>query len=65
MPIAKCKHCKGEGYVYPVIEIECNSCYNHDIDKKKCRHCSFTGWVKRAVSQICMECEGTGKKSKE
>jgi len=56
-----CKHCKGEGYVHPVISTECNFCYNHPEGKKKCCECMGKGWEKRAVSEICGTCGGSGK----
>ena len=31
----KCKNCKGEGFVHPMITMECNMCYNNDEGKKK------------------------------
>ena len=57
----KCKNCKGEGFVHPMITMECNMCYNNDEGKKTCCECMGKGWETRAVSQICATCGGSGK----
>ena len=57
-----CKHCKGEGSVYPTISVECNMCYNHPEGKKTCCECLGKGWVKRAISSICATCGGSGQR---
>ncbi len=56
-----CKHCKGEGSVYPMVSTECTFCYNHPEGKKTCCECMGAGWVKRAISSICATCGGSGK----
>ena len=58
-----CKHCKGEGNVYPVVTTECTFCFNHPEGKKKCCECMGSGWTKRTVSELCEICGGTGKKN--
>jgi hypothetical protein len=57
-----CKHCKGEGSVYPIISAECNFCFNHSEGKKTCCECLGKGWKKKAISSLCASCGGTGKK---
>ena len=57
-----CKHCKGEGNVYPVITAECKFCYNHPEGKKTCCECLGAGWTKQTISEICEICEGAGNK---
>lgn len=58
----ECKHCNGAGSVYPVVNAECNFCYNHPDGKKSCCECLGKGWTKMAVSAICSSCGGTGKR---
>lgn len=60
----KCKHCKGEGYVYPVIQEECSYCFNYPDKKKTCSHCNRTGWEKTTLCVLCCECSGDGKAPK-
>jgi len=57
----KCKRCKGNGQVTPIVTKECSFCYNLAEAKKNCYECNQTGWVRQEVCEICWECGGSGK----
>jgi|CryBogDrversion2_10_1035300.scaffolds.fasta_scaffold35516_2 DnaJ-class molecular chaperone len=58
----KCSHCKGEGFVYPIIEDTCEKCNNDSEKKQDCYYCKFTGWTRKAECLLCMDCGGQGFK---
>lgn len=56
-----CSRCKGNGWVYPLVTIECGHCYNHPAGKKTCCECMGKGWQKVRQSALCTSCDGGGK----
>ena len=56
-----CSHCKGTGWVHPLVNKECTFCYNHPQGKKTCCECMGKGWKKVKDTTMCMTCDGVGK----
>ena len=56
-----CKHCKGNGWLYPSHKEKCRSCDNDSYKKVVCDRCRGKGWENIVESVMCCSCNGDGR----
>ena len=60
-----CKHCKGQGWLYPSTKEWCRTCDNDSEKKKVCDRCRGKGWEMIVESVMCCDCNGDGRRMVE
>jgi len=60
-----CKHCKGQGWLYPSTKEWCRTCNNESAKKAVCDRCRGKGWEMIVESVMCCDCNGDGRRQVE
>ena len=60
-----CKHCKGQGWLYPSTKEWCRTCNNESAKKAVCDRCRGKGWEMIVESVMCCDCNGDGRRMVE
>ena len=60
-----CKHCKGQGWLYPSTKEWCRTCDNDSAKKAVCDRCRGKGWEMIVESVMCCDCNGDGRRMVE